>query len=95
MNGFVRLGEVDTLLSTWVSFRTDEELPLNKKEDGGHEVLQSALARTVRTRPRDTSDGKCRVSGVPDPSGSGIGNGSGKPQKVKNRVRKKVNPVGF
>ena len=78
MDGIAPLDEVDTLLSTWASFHMDEVLPPKKTQDGVGEVLQAALARTVRTRPKDTSVGKCRVSGVPDPSGSGVGKGSGK-----------------
>ena len=92
VDGIVPLDEVDTLLSTWASFFMNEELPPDKTQDGGDEVLQATLARTVRTRPKDPSAGKCRVSGVPDPSGSGVGKGSGKTQ-VRNRARKAVTQV--
>ena len=92
MDGMAPLDDVDTLQSTWASFSMDEEFAYYKIHDVGDEVLQAALARNVRTRPKGTSGGKCRVSGVPDPSGSGVGKGLGQP-KVKNRVCKAVAQV--
>ena len=64
-------------------------VPPGKTQFGGEEVLQTALAKAVRTRSKDTSAGKCRVSSVPDPSGSGFGKGSGKP-KMKIALAKKT-----
>ena len=81
MDGIVPLDDVNTWSSTWASASMDEELTVDKRQDVGDEVLQAALARTVRTRPKDTSVGKCRVSGVPDPSGSGVGKVSENIQK--------------
>ena len=68
-----------------------EELPPNNTQDGGDKILQATLTRTIRTRQKDTSVGKCRMSGVRDPSGSGVGKGSGK--QLKNRARKEVTQV--
>ena len=68
MDGIAPLDDVDTLLSTWASVPEDEDQPPGLVPEEEDEVLRAAMARTVRTRPKDTGAGKCRVSGVPDPS---------------------------
>ena len=73
MDGLAPLDDVDTLQSTWALFSMDEESAGDKIKDVEDKVLQAPLARTVRNSPKCTSAGKCRLSGVPDHSGSGVG----------------------
>ena len=84
VDGIVPLYEVDTLLSTWTSFREDnDEPPGLVPEEEEHEVLHAAIARTVRARQKDTGTGKCRVGGVPDPSKGGLGQTKNAREKQK------------
>ena len=77
MEGIVPLDEVDTLLSTWAYFPEDEDEPPNLvPEEEEYEVLHAAIARIAKARRKDTGTSKCRVSGVPDQSKGGIGQGS-------------------
>jgi hypothetical protein len=50
MDGIVPLDGVDALQSTWASCSMGEEIADEQIHDVGDEVLQAALARTVRTR---------------------------------------------
>ena len=67
----------------------NDEPPRLVPEDEEDEVFHAAIARMVKQRRKDTSAGKCRVSGVPDQNRGETGKSLSKP-KTKNRAREEV-----